>query len=665
MTTPSTPSANPNQLQFIAAILQARTLLTRPQATVAEVRAAFERAIAFSHNDYGAHAVLGDYLNQRGLPQDGIALLRPLFDAGKLAFEGSMALGNCCATLQDYAGARLAYTQAVGQKPGDPMARNNLGFVLTQLGVNDEALVHLSEAVIQKPDLMLAQSNLIDLLVRLDRWSDALLFCRTYDKLEKSDRSQFLLGRAYQETGDLAKARDVWTDGIRRFPQHASTATYLGGICYRTGDIARATALFRAAADADPNNAVATTNYLLALNYLPHDPRWIAGEHAERVRRWPGGDQPAPAKKPRLAAQTRQRRLRVGYLSPDFYEHPVGQIVAPVLKAHDAGRFEVFVYHVGHQQDGLTDGLRAHFGERWRHLPEDGTDTLVEKVKADSIDVLVDLCGHTGESRLPVFARRAAPVQVTYLGYPNTTGLSQMDYRITDAIFFNDTATTEIYTEQLLRMPAPFLCLRRPPELPDAGPTPALSNGHLTLASFNNLAKLSDQTLALWARVLQALPDARLLVKAAPLSDEALKAEQLARFAAAGIDTARVEMFARMGFHDHLALYRRVDLALDPFPYHGTATTIEALWMGIPVLALAGDTHVSRVSVSILTALGLPELVADSADAYVARCQAFAAEPQKLQQLRGGMRQRLEKSPATDPADSARKLEALYTSLQD
>lgn len=667
MTNDATPaaSANANQVRFLAAILQARSVLARPDATVAEVRAAFERAIAYSQNDYGAHAVLGDYLNQRGQPQEGVALLRPLFDAEKLAHEGSMALGNCYSTLRQFPEARLAYTRAVGQRPASPVARNNLGFVLTQLGVLDEALIHLSEAVIQKSDFMLAQSNLIDLLVMQKRWPEALLFCRTYHKAEQSERSFFLLGRALQETGDQARARDVWAEGLAKFPTHAPTIAYLGGINYRNGDIARATQLFRAGADADPNNVVATSNYLLTLNYLPHDPRWIAAEHAERVRGWPGGEQPAPSPKPRLAAATRQRRLRVGYVSPDFYEHPVGQIIAPVLTAHDSTRFDVYAYHVSDRSDGLTDGLRAHFGDRWRDLAHQSNAAVGERVRADGIDILVDLSGHTGDSRLPMFAQRAAPVQVTYLGYPNTTGLSQMDYRISDTIADPPGLAEEIHTEQLLRMPAPFLCLRRPSELPPTGPAPILQNGHLTLASFNNLAKLSDQTLALWGRVMQAVPDARLIVKAAPLADAVLKAEQLARFAAAGVDTTRVEMFARMGFHQHLALYHRVDLALDPFPYHGTATTIEALWMGIPVLALAGETHVSRVSVSILTALGLPELVADSADAYVDRCRHFAAHPEALQALRDGMRPRLEASPATDPADSARKLEALYSSLQD
>lgn len=662
---PPPDSMQNDDVRFVAALLQAKRLAQQREASVDSVQAAFQRAMAFAPEKTEAHAALADFLNLRGKAADAVSLFAPLFEQDKLDYDGVLALGNCYSTLRNFPKARACYGRAVALRPDNALANNNLGYVLTELGEHDQALVHLSEAVILQPSMMLAQANLIELLAKQNRWSDALVFCKTYHNAQQSDRSHFLLGRAYMETGQLAEARALWTACVAKFPRYALASTYLGGLHYRNGEIAEATALFRASAQSNVANTTAASNYLLTLNYLPHDPAYIYREHVEWVRQWPGAAEPAPASRPRLGADTRGRRLRIGYVSPDFYQHPVGQIIAPVLMEHDATQFEVFLYHASDKTDDLTERLQQHFGDHWRHLPHSSNEALVAAIRADAVDILVDLSGHTGDSRVSIFAQRIAPVQMTYLGYPNTTGLAQMDYRISDPIADPPGLADTIHSEQLLRMPAPFLCLRKPPELPPAGPTPLLRNGYLTLASFNNLAKLSDDTLRLWARILTALPTARLIVKAAPLSDAVLKEEQAQRFARAGIDMSRVQMHARMGFRQHLALYQQADLALDPFPYHGTATTIEALWMGIPVVALAGPTHVSRVSVSLLTSLGLDNLVADSAEAYVQRCQYFASHPEELEALRQGMRQRMENSPATQPAASARKLEALYLSLQD
>ncbi|MES2423280.1 MAG: tetratricopeptide repeat protein [Pseudomonadota bacterium] len=651
---------NNDEVRFAAALLQARRLSQQPGTSIDSVKAAYLRAFAFAPDNTEAHAALSDYLNKNGRSVDAIFLLRPLFDQDKLGYDAVLSLGNCYSTLRDFPAAKMCYSRAVALRPEVGQARNNLGYVLTELHEFEAALEHLTEAVILQPGMRLAQSNLIELLARQNRWSDALPFCKVFHAAEHSDRSYFLLGRAHQETGQLAEARALWTECLEKFPDYTPASTFLGGMCYRNGDIARATELFRSSAQGNPSNTTAVSNYLLMLNYQAHDPAYIYSEHVAWTRGWHTGTADAVAK-PKLALG--KRKLRVGYVSPDFYQHPVGQIIAPVLMQHDRKQFDIVLYNAGDKSDGLTEQLKQHFGDRWRELGRSSNKELAAQIVADKVDVLIDLSGHTGDSRLPIFGQRLAPVQMTYLGYPNTTGLSTMDYRISDAIADPPELADAIHSEKLLRMPAPFLCIRKPPELPPCGPTPLLRNGYLTLASFNNLAKLSDETLALWSRIMQEMPETRLIVKAAPLSDAVLKTEQLQRFERMGFDLGRVQMHARMGFAQHLALYQQADIALDPYPYHGTATTIEALWMGIPVITLAGKTHVSRVSLSLLTSLALTELVAHSTDEYVARCKHYASHPQELEALRQGMRQRLEDSPATNPAESARKLEALFRSL--
>jgi predicted O-linked N-acetylglucosamine transferase (SPINDLY family) len=351
-----------------------------------------------------------------------------------------------------------------------------------------------------------------------------------------------------------------------------------------------------------------------------------------------------------------ERRLRVGYVSGDFVEHAMSYSVEPLLAHHDRSQVEVVCYANNAHQDQVTDRLRQH-ADAWHRvagLPDDATAALVRE---HGIDVLVDLAGHTALNRLMVFARKPAPVQVAWLGYVTTTGLSAMDYRLTDAVVDPPGMTERHYTETLVRLPCVSV-FRPAPESPPVNPLPALAGGRLRFASLNHLAKVTPEVIGVWARVLAAAPESVLIIVNA---GDPLVRERLARaFAQHGVPAERLDFRARLSLGGFLALHHEVDLALDPFPYNGGATSCHSLWMGVPFVTLAGDRYMARMGASLLDAAGLPELVARTPDEYVALATRLADDRSRLAALRGSLRERLAASPLMNAPEFARSVERAY-----
>jgi predicted O-linked N-acetylglucosamine transferase (SPINDLY family) len=399
---------------------------------------------------------------------------------------------------------------------------------------------------------------------------------------------------------------------------------------------------------------------LFSMNYSAHwTPREIFDAHLESARRFP------PASRPPIPAAHRRpgHRLRIGYLSGDLCRHPVACFVEPILVHRDRARFEIFCYHTGADEDEVSARLKA-LADHWRSVGSLTEDALEETLRADRLDLLVELSGYTDGHRLGVVARRVAPVQVSYIGYPNTTGLAAVDYRITDARADPPGAADELHTERLVRLPESFLCYAPPFTGAVTVVPPLRERGCVTFASFNNLAKLSQPLVDLWARVLGAAPGSRLYVKTKGLQDPGLQAQLLDRFRSAGIGSERIVLSPpQNSMEEHFGSYAAVDIALDTFPYHGTTTTMDALWMGVPVVTLAGDRHAARVSVSILSAIGLEDLIARSPDEYVDIARRLAHDPARLQALRGSLRERLARSTLLDGARFARQLEQAYAQM--
>ncbi|MBV8169215.1 MAG: hypothetical protein JO021_20650, partial [Alphaproteobacteria bacterium] len=408
-----------------------------------------------------------------------------------------------------------------------------------------------------------------------------------------------------------------------------------------------------------PDYADVRSSVLMLLNYDPaQTPETLLAAH----RAYEAALPPLPAPAVHTNPRDPERPLRIGYVSADFCAHPVGYFVLPVLAAHDPQRVVVHGYSGRLVEDDVTARLRGHVPV-WRSTVGVDDGALAAQIRADGIDILVDLAGHTAGNRLSAFARKPAPIQVTWLGYPATTGLSAIDHRLSDG--FADPPDADAHgTETLVRLPEGFHCYVPAEDAPDVVPPPARAQGHITFGSFNNLSKVNPRVIAAWGRVLAAVPNSRMLVKARPLADPDTRARTQALFAQAGVAPERVDLVATASsWRDHMAQYGQVDVALDTFPYNGTTTTCDALWMGVPVIALRGDRHAGRVGVSLLNHVGLPELIAETLDDYVVKAAALAGDLDRLAALRAGLRQRLVAAPIGDPARFTRSLEDTYRDL--
>jgi protein O-GlcNAc transferase len=397
---------------------------------------------------------------------------------------------------------------------------------------------------------------------------------------------------------------------------------------------------------------------LLALQYLPHlNGAHLLAEHQLWARRHTG----APAEAPPVADRNPERRLRIGYVSGDFRDHPVAAFIEPILSAHDRQAVEVFCYVDVPAPDKFTERLRRHV-DAWRSLAGLSDAVAAQLVRADRIDILVDLTGHTTRPRLRVFALRPAPVQATYLGYPGTTGLPAIDYRITDAVA-DPPGEPEVHTERLLRLPGCFCCYAPPASAPAVNPSPALAAGQVTFGSLHNLAKLNDAVLDLWCEVLRAVPSAHLLIARDTLTGQTK--EMFARkFRDRGIAPERLELRRVWGSPgNHLRHYADIDISLDAFPWSGHTTACESLWMGAPVVTLYGNRHAGRMAASILTAVGLTDLVARTPAEYVERAVRLATEPKTLAALRARLRDQMRRSPLCDGPAFTRTLEQAYRQM--
>jgi predicted O-linked N-acetylglucosamine transferase (SPINDLY family) len=394
------------------------------------------------------------------------------------------------------------------------------------------------------------------------------------------------------------------------------------------------------------------SNLLFTLNSVPGlDPRQVRDEHAA----W--GRMHARAQHAHVRPAAGEV-IRLGYVSADFCTHALASFVEPVLRRHDRSQFRVFCYNNGRNRDAVTERLQAS-ADVWREIQAWPDDAAAQAIRADRIDILIDVSGHTSGNRLQLFARKPAPVQLSYLGYLNTTGMAAIDYRVTDACADPAGLSDQAHTERLLRLPQTLWCYEPPADAPPVCAPPALQRGYVTFASFNHIAKLNQRVLELWASVLREVPGSRLLVLAVP--DDAAAAR--IRGALAGIDPGRVSTLARLGRADYWRQFAGVDIALDPFPYSGGATTCDTLWMGVPVVTLAGDYGFSRSGVSILANTGMHQLIAGTADEYRKLALGLAGDLESLRRLRLSLRQRMLASPLLDAPAYVRALEAGYQQI--
>jgi protein O-GlcNAc transferase len=549
--------------------------------------------------------------------------------------------------------------RAIVRNGNNPAYFCNLGDALRDLGNLADAVAACGHAIRMKPDFAEAHSNLGLALKGQGRLDEAVAACREATRINPAlAEAHFNLGNALRDMGRLDEAVAACRQATRVNPGSAKAHCNLGTALSDQGSSDEAAAAYREAIRLKPDFAWASSGLAFCMNYAEHvSPAALFAAHRGWNERH---GRPVPHAYPN--DRSVGRRLRVGYVSPDFRSHSVAHFLGPLLASHNPDRIEVFCYAEVSWPDASTERFKRR-ADHWVTTVGTSDEALAERIRNDGIDILVDLAGHTSKNRLPVFARKPAPVQVTWLGYPNTTGLDAIDYRLVDAVTDPDGEADAFASEALVRLPSGFLCYGARDEAPAPTTPPCLSSGFVTFGSFNNPAKLSATTLDVWAQVLARVPRARLLLKGKPFGDAATRALYLDRLAERGVAAERVELVGWLPDQAHLALYDRIDIALDPFPYNGTTTTCEALWMGVPVVTLRGDRHAGRVGASLLTQVGVTDLITDSVEAYVMTAVALAGDPARLTDLRRSLRPRMTASPLCDAPGFARKVEDAYRAM--
>ncbi len=440
-------------------------------------------------------------------------------------------------------------------------------------------------------------------------------------------------------------------EALCRNPVFLEAWLELGNLWKELGEVGRALVCYRHAVRSAPDCARAQDNLLFAQLFSDcHPPELLAAAH----RSW--GQHQAIC--PPITTVPPGSRLKVAYLSPDLREHSVAGFLEPLLQHHDRSRFEIFCYQCNQQEDAVTARLRS-YADQWRNISALGDAEAEALIRQDGVHLLVDLAGHTAGNRLGLLGRRPAPLQATWLGYPHSTGLPAISFRITDATADPAGEADGWHSERLVRLPAPFLCYGPPEDAPPVTPLPPVAQaGRLTLACFNRIDKISPLLFEIWRGMLERLPQARLLLKSGTFADPWVRERFVAR---SGLPADRLELLARTpDRRSHLALYSHADIALDTFPYNGTTTTCEALWMGVPVVTLVGRHHAARVGKTLLEAVGLDDLATDSPEAYCDRVCALAQDSTGLSHLRQNLRSRVHASPLCNAVRFARNIEDAY-----
>ena len=558
----------------------------------------------------------------------------------------------------DFAG-RLAETL-----PVDPESHYLHGYMARVAGRPAVAVAAYRRALELKPDFVECYNNLGNALRDLKNLEEAEAAFRQAIRL-KADHWNALnnLGNVLLAQGRLSEAESAYRDALNLVPDNPQVAANVANARMGRAAAAEAVELLREVVAAHPDDAEVGSNLLMGLNYVEGIERadlFSAHQAWGRRHRRLENDGPDPSWYSR--DRDPERRLRVGYVSADFRAQSVAYFIEPVLAAHDRGVVSVHVFSLVNVPDTTTARLKG-LADVWREVGGLSAAALADRIRADEIDILIDLSGHTAGNCLLAFARRAAPVQVTYLGYPNTTGLAAMGYRLSDR--WADPEGAEQYcTERLVRLPKGFHCYRPPDDAPEVAELPASSRGCITFGSFNNLAKMTPGTIAAWSSILKAVAGARLYLKSKYFGDGSTRDRITRLFAAHGVEAERLVLAGyEIAVSSHLAHYNEIDIALDTFPYNGTTTTCEALWMGVPVITLSAGGHPGRVGESLLRNLDLGDLVATDVDAYVDLAVALAADRELLATLRSGLRERMQAAPLLDARGFAAALEDAYRGM--
>ncbi|WP_333874567.1 tetratricopeptide repeat protein [Methylobacter sp.] len=664
-----------------------RSILTQ-QGRNAEALEPIQKIAELLPEDAEAQFHLGNIQQELGQAVDAVATYRRTLEIKPDFAEVHNNLGNALQALGQLDDAVTCYRQALRVKPDNADTLNNLGHTLQALGHLDDAIICYHRALELKPDFAEAYNNLGNALQDHGRLDDAAACYRralelkqdyadaysnlgnTLLKLGQPDdamssyqRALALnpdlsdvhnnIGNILQDRGQLEEAMACYRRALEIEPDFAEAHSNQGSIFFGQGSLLESEVSFRRALEIKPDFAETYSNLLFFLTHNEKtDAKMLAVEHrrfgeqfeAPLIALWSQhSNSRAPA-----------RCLQIGFVSGDLRAHAVASFIEPVLEhLEDYPQLALHAYYNHNVEDSVTLRLRKYF-KHWHPVVGLSDDALAEKIRTDGIDILIDLSGHTAKNRLLAFARKPAPVQVSWMGYPGTTGLSGMDYYMADRFLLPPGQFDDQFTEKIVRLPA---CAPYQPDMsaPPVNALPALGNGYATFGSFNRQSKLSPSVIGLWSQLLRALPGSRMVLGG--ISEEGKYGALVDWFAKEGIARERLSFHARCGIADYLRLHQQVDMCLDTFPYNGATTTLNALWMGVPTLTLVGRTVTARQGSTLLSQVGLDAFVAQDAADFVRKGLSWAGDPASLANVRAHLRERLKQSEIGQPAVVAKSLE--------
>jgi len=621
---------------------------------LSQAAAAYSQAIALQPDSALARSNLGTVLQDLGRMDEAVDMLRSAVALEPLVSSHAVNLGIALCRRGDHAAAEGILSGTLQRDAGNAEVLFNLGNALHGMGRAPEAMERYRQALVLRPDYADALNNLGNIHKELGEFTSAAACYEAAIHV----RPDFVValnnaGCLLRTLGRIDEAEHLLRRAVQLNPSHAALYDNLGSVLKDAGELDAAINCFRKSLELDPDGAATHSNLAYALCFQsPEGPpileeclRW----NQRFAAKW------LPTEHRRAGDRSADRRLRIGYVSADFRDHCQSLFTIPLLAHHDHAAYEIFCYAGVVRADDYTRRIMG-LADVWRdvRLLDDGA--LCELIGEDRIDILVDLTMHMAGGRPLVFARKPAPIQIAWLAYPGTTGIGAMDYRFTDPRL-DPTDVAGHYSERSVRLPDSFWCYDPLADEPKINSLPALERGHLTLGCLNNPCKLTEPTLALCGGVMRGLPGSRLLLMAPPGRH---RSRLLQRLAAQGIAAERVDFTPFRARAEYLRSYHDIDLGLDTFPYNGHTTSLDSLWMGVPVVTRVGRTCVGRGGLSQLYHLDLLELAAETDSAFIAAAVALGSDLPRLAALRGQLRGRLESSPLMDAGRFAKHIEAAY-----
>jgi predicted O-linked N-acetylglucosamine transferase (SPINDLY family) len=625
-----------------------------------EAIAAYRRAVLLRPDYAAAYNNLGIVLNDTGQTEDSISAFRLAIALRPNHAQSHSNLGDALRTNRQLSEAIDAYRRAIALQPNYAEAHNNLGNVLRDAGQFDQAILSHRTALMLRPQSAEFHSNLGNALkdkgdtdAAIAAYQQAIALAPDYAE------AHYNLANALKDRGQLDEAIASYRQAIALKPDYAQALSNLGNALADAGEIEPAIAAYRRVVALSPELPEPHSNLLYSMQF---DPGCTSQAIAEEHHRW--NLRHAEPLRPSITEHGNHpgtdRRLRVGYVSPNFWGHCQSLFMVPLLSAHDRQQVEVFCYADVRRPDAHTDQMRKHV-DGWRDIVGQSDEDVAARIRQDQIDILVDLTMHMAHNRLLTFARKPAPIQVTWLAYPGSTGLGAIDYRLSDQYLDPHGRDESIYSEKTVRLPNSFWCYEpmEGREIAD-NPLPALESGVITFGCLNNFCKVNWGVLDLWAKVLQQVEGSRLLLLAKTGSH---RQRTLDRLAQQGIDPRRIEFVSYLPRREYLELYQRIDVGLDTSPYNGHTTSLDSLWMGVPVVTLVGERAVSRAGWCQLSNLNLRELAAETDEQFVRIAVELCKDLPSLADLRSSMRQKMLSSPLMDAPAFARDIEAAYRKM--